>query len=307
MVDTTCSWKQPSFQFYPGDWVQDTRCLSLAAKGAWIDLLCAMHRSQTRGVLALPIVGYARLIGATVEQTEAVITELTDMRICDREYHDGAVVLINRRMVREERQRDLWRQQKRDQRSAAVSAEHDAQGSDQDLVREMSAHDSTLREQRKALKTQPVAECPPNVRSNVRAMSAQCPPVSSSSSSLLIQETANAVSFSAPESGAPKPPPSGNQHWPKEDLWILDLISDPKLLPLSAQITDRLKDHEWWERTAEACNGLDPQFLRRELAKMANWLTDNPQRRPTARGIRRFVANWLIRAYEQERRYARAT
>ncbi len=28
--------KLPAFQFYPGDWIQDTRALTLAAKGAWI-------------------------------------------------------------------------------------------------------------------------------------------------------------------------------------------------------------------------------------------------------------------------------
>ncbi len=98
--------KLPAFQFYPGDWMQDTRCLSLASKGAWIDLLCAMWRSQTRGQLFLPIVGYARIISSTVDQTEAVIKELTDMQICDCETNgNGIVTLINRRMCREEKER----------------------------------------------------------------------------------------------------------------------------------------------------------------------------------------------------------
>lgn len=106
--------KQPAFQFYPGDWMQDTRVLSLAAKGAWIDLLCAMWRSQTRGKLSLPWLGYARLIGASVEQTKAAINELIDMQICDFEEDsnadcNGNVTLINRRMVREERERELTR------------------------------------------------------------------------------------------------------------------------------------------------------------------------------------------------------
>lgn len=123
--------KQPAFQFYTGDWVQDTRSLSLATKGAWIDILCALWRSQTRGSLTLPILGWARLISATVDQTEAVIKELVDMHICkcvmvpvcngtsvtrnanitDRNEN---ITLINRRMVREynDAQQNVERQRK---------------------------------------------------------------------------------------------------------------------------------------------------------------------------------------------------
>lgn len=102
--------KAPAFQFYVGDWMQDTRPLSLSAKGAWIDLLCAMWRSQSRGTLTLPIVGYARLIGASVEQTKTVIDELIEMRICDSETDgNGNVTLINRRMIREQKERESTR------------------------------------------------------------------------------------------------------------------------------------------------------------------------------------------------------
>lgn len=102
--------KLPSFQFYPGDWVQDTRPLSLAAKGAWIDLLCAMWRSQTRGKLTLSMLGYSRVIGATVDQTTSVIAELTDMHVCDSVTEsNGEITLINRRMLREEKQRESTR------------------------------------------------------------------------------------------------------------------------------------------------------------------------------------------------------
>lgn len=98
--------KQPAFQFYPADWLQDTRSLSLSAKGAWIDLLCAMWRAQNRGKLTLPMIGYARLIGATAEQAKAVIDELTDMQVCNIvTERNGNITLINRRMVRENSQR----------------------------------------------------------------------------------------------------------------------------------------------------------------------------------------------------------
>jgi uncharacterized phage protein (TIGR02220 family) len=106
--------KQPAFWFYPGDWFKDTRTLSPAAKGAWIDLLCAMWDSQTRGILSLPLIGYARLIGGTVDQASSLVAELIDMHICDAESDgvpvtnsldimkcNGNVTLINRRMIRD--------------------------------------------------------------------------------------------------------------------------------------------------------------------------------------------------------------
>lgn len=130
--------KQPAFMFYPGDWVQDTRSLSLATKGAWIDILCALWRSQTRGSLTLPIIGWARLISATVAHTEAVITELVDMRVCECTKNsqnlsapdDRQMTLINRRMFREgnERLQHIERQRKYVQKRRSknnVNSPHD--------------------------------------------------------------------------------------------------------------------------------------------------------------------------------------
>jgi uncharacterized protein YdaU (DUF1376 family) len=111
--------KMPAFQFYPGDWIQDTRILTLAAKGAWIDILCALWRSQTRGSLTLPLMGWARLLGCTADQAAAVITELVDMRICDSNLDESLsrgllsgdrkaeVRLECRRMTREEKDRKI--------------------------------------------------------------------------------------------------------------------------------------------------------------------------------------------------------
>jgi len=107
--------KNPAIQFYVGDWIQDTRSLSLAAKGAWIDMLCLMWRSQTRGKLTDDMVGWARVIGASVEQTEAVIAELVEKRICDTvTERNKKVTLICRRMYRDykEKQYHAVRQQR---------------------------------------------------------------------------------------------------------------------------------------------------------------------------------------------------
>lgn len=75
--------KKPFFPFFTGDWVQDTRILSLQAKGAWIDLLTAMWHNRERGRLTLTWVGFSRLLGASVDSTKAAVGELVENRICD--------------------------------------------------------------------------------------------------------------------------------------------------------------------------------------------------------------------------------
>lgn len=57
--------KRPAFQFYPADWrnnIKLRRC-SDAAKGAWIELLCAFHDSEEYGVLRWKIAEISRVLG----------------------------------------------------------------------------------------------------------------------------------------------------------------------------------------------------------------------------------------------------
>jgi hypothetical protein len=57
--------KRPSFQFYPGDWRNNAklrRC-SVAAQGAWINVLCLMHDSDEYGVLRWPLAEIAHAAG----------------------------------------------------------------------------------------------------------------------------------------------------------------------------------------------------------------------------------------------------
>lgn len=114
----------PYFQFYPGDWVQDTAALSLAAKGAWTDILCALWRSQTRGSLTLPALGWARVIRASVDQAEQVINELVSMKTCDSVTQpNGEITIINRRQVREEKERNSNTERQRKYRERCGNAE----------------------------------------------------------------------------------------------------------------------------------------------------------------------------------------
>lgn len=69
--------KRPSFQFYPGDWTSDLklrRC-SPAARGVWLDVLCAFHDSDDGyGMLRWPLKDIANTIGAS----PALLRELVD-------------------------------------------------------------------------------------------------------------------------------------------------------------------------------------------------------------------------------------
>lgn len=104
--------------YYIADFLRDTRSLSPAEKGIWNDLLLYMWISPTRGKLTDSLEGYSRMVGATVEQAERVLSELIMKGICDAKI-DGEsvtcnanvtlcnknVTIINRRMYREAQKR----------------------------------------------------------------------------------------------------------------------------------------------------------------------------------------------------------
>jgi hypothetical protein len=73
------------------------------------------------------MIGYARIIGATADQAKATIDELTSMRICDSVTEgNGNVTLINRRMLREEKERILTRSRVRKFRNADLKRDCNA-------------------------------------------------------------------------------------------------------------------------------------------------------------------------------------
>lgn len=87
--------------------------------------------------------------------------------------------------------------------------------------------------------------------------------------------------------------------WPAEDLWLKKLVSEQ---PFFNHAITQLSDFAWWEDVATSINGIDPQFIGPEFAKMSAWLRENPGRKPTAKGARRFVRSWLERARDHQRR-----
>jgi len=101
--------KAPAFQFYPGDWIQDTRILTPLTRGVWVDMLCFMWRSEDRGRLEMTYQQYARLLSCEQVEIKSAITELSVTKIADVTVCNDLVTIINRRMYREERERKLTR------------------------------------------------------------------------------------------------------------------------------------------------------------------------------------------------------
>ena len=98
-------------KFFPADWVRDTRVISLAAKGAWIDILCALWEAPKRGELTMSLDAWARLIGSNTETCGIIISELSKynilLHVTER---NSDVTLISRRILREENSRSSSRE-----------------------------------------------------------------------------------------------------------------------------------------------------------------------------------------------------
>ncbi len=98
--------KRPSFQFYPGDWLNDAalRLCSVGARGLWIDMICLMHQGTDYGFLKVnhkPILttNLTRLLGATLSEVEGWLDELKSVGVYSV---DEAGCIYSKRMVRDE-------------------------------------------------------------------------------------------------------------------------------------------------------------------------------------------------------------
>jgi hypothetical protein len=98
-------------RFEPAAWLRDTRGLSLAAKGAWIDVLSyAFLRERRRGVLAEKKAVLAKMLGCTVLELARILRELKRSNVAGVRTRDASVTVTSRRMRREERERAAQRE-----------------------------------------------------------------------------------------------------------------------------------------------------------------------------------------------------
>ena len=98
--------KRPSFQFYPGDWLNDAalRMVSVGARGLWIDMLCIMHQGSEYGYLKVnnKVIlnsNLSRMVGSTLSEVEGWLSELNDAGVYSI---DESGCIHSRRMIRDE-------------------------------------------------------------------------------------------------------------------------------------------------------------------------------------------------------------
>lgn len=139
--------KLPYMQFYPADYLRDTRCLSLAARGGWIDILCALWNAPKRGRRTLSIEGWAGEIGKGIEETNRVISELRENEIGKiSDEPDGKITIMSSRMVREGKKQAVALKRKQKQRLNEVSRRCHALNTS--LSQQSHAEESEIRRQR---------------------------------------------------------------------------------------------------------------------------------------------------------------
>lgn len=109
--------KAPAFQFYVKDWISDTQLqmASHSTKGIWADMLCYMWESTDKGKITGKEKQLGKILRATRVDFDLFMSELKTLKFGDLiKNGDGTITIINRRMAREQDQRELAR--KRQQR-----------------------------------------------------------------------------------------------------------------------------------------------------------------------------------------------
>ena len=102
--------KRPSFQFYPGDWLNDIalRLCSIGARGLWIDILCLMHQGHPYGYLKikdkiLDEEDVATITRINFEEMKSYLLELEENGVLGR---DSDRCIFSKRMVKDEIKRN---------------------------------------------------------------------------------------------------------------------------------------------------------------------------------------------------------
>jgi len=108
--------KLPWMKWHPRDWLSEPtlrRC-SIAARGAWMDLLMYMEADDTPQ-LSCTMLEYAQMLGVDYDTACALVMELIAKGVCDSDFdplssrvteHNGPVTLLSRRYVREHKARE---------------------------------------------------------------------------------------------------------------------------------------------------------------------------------------------------------
>lgn len=172
--------KFPAFQFYPGDWLKDP-ALSLcspAARGIWMDLLCAMHENGRTGELTGTVEQLARIARCSPSELQQYISELS-AGAASVTKRNGRVTITNRRMAREYKARQdarLRQQQRREKQGLSPLSQDDnaevtlySSSSSSSSDKDSTLHTENNEEQKRVGKGQFIAPSFEEVRDYVTA------------------------------------------------------------------------------------------------------------------------------------------
>lgn len=108
--------KAPAFQFYIKDWLSDfeLQSASSSTRGVWINALCLMWTSKTRGKLTGQSEILCRILNCTQPEFDVFKAEAQALGFCYIKCDaDSNITLENRRMRREEKARENNRERQR--------------------------------------------------------------------------------------------------------------------------------------------------------------------------------------------------
>jgi hypothetical protein len=99
--------KAPAIQFYPGDYVRDTRSLNLMAKGAWADILFLGFSKTPQGRISQSLDDWATMFGCDIATAKTVLEAIRKHQVGDVvTQRNGDITVTNRRMYRDWKERE---------------------------------------------------------------------------------------------------------------------------------------------------------------------------------------------------------
>jgi hypothetical protein len=149
--------KLPFLQFYPSDYLVDTRILTLSARGAWVDILCVLHGSSTRGTATFPVRGWSRIMGVSEAEFETAVEEIDAMKVGNViRCSNGDVTITCRRMLNEAITREQTRLRVQNHRNKERNNERNASSN-----ASVTPNKSEVRSQKLEEEAESEADAPP--------------------------------------------------------------------------------------------------------------------------------------------------
>ena len=110
--------KLPAFQFYPGDWLRDVgvQSASFETRGFWVELLIRMWDAPKRGKLEIRRGDLRRLLNCNADVEKRCLAEIKRLGIADVTHSNGKVTIVNRRMFKDQIEREKTRERVRHHR-----------------------------------------------------------------------------------------------------------------------------------------------------------------------------------------------